>query len=106
MVTDLTNPARTCYITFMRMPEEARPAQVGRTARTTVLGIDPRTTCLEIVAWCVDNLTTEELNYYRAAYDEPPVGQPLSEEWMQLRRMEPRIPDSLVLPQHQARQTA
>ena len=64
------------------LPEPCRPAHVIRHCGITVIAVDPRSTRAQITCWGPDHLTEPEMNTFRDAYDEPPVGQPLTDVWM------------------------
>lgn len=72
----------TCRVQIRFLPEACRPAHVVRHLGITLIAVDPRSTRLEVVAWGVDNLTVEENNDARRSYGEPPVGEPIDDEWM------------------------
>jgi hypothetical protein len=85
------------YLSIRRLPDLCRPAHVVRHAGMTVLLIDDRSSRLEVVQYCCDELTVQELNVLRAAYGEPPVGQSLSPEALEGPcRLD--VPASLRLP--------
>lgn len=75
-------PEPEVYLQVKPLPPACRPAWVVREDGATLLTVDPRSTCAEVVQYSVDALTVEELNAYRAAYGEPPVGEPLSDPWL------------------------
>ena len=86
-----------CRVQFRELPESYRPAVVTRHCGVTLVAIDRRTTCLEIMEWSADNLTQPELDIMRAAHGEPPVGQPVDEKWMHSQPVPQFIPESLAL---------
>lgn len=105
MVVDLHTQPRRYYMLIEQMPERHRPALIVRGPTATLLTVDLRTTRLNIVAWSVDNLTVEEMNAYRAAYGEPPVGGYLSDHWMLPVPINPVVPNELLPPQYRVRES-
>ena len=85
------------YLQFRVLPDSCRPCWLYREDGATLIAIDPRTTKAEAIVWCVDNLTTAELNAYRAAYGLPCVGVPLPEGVMVDEPVDCYIPPALRL---------
>lgn len=94
------------YIELRYLPDACRPAWVVRHDGVTLVAIDRRSTQVEIVAWAVDHLTDSEQNAYRAAYVQPPVGQPLDEGWMTEQPYPMVLPASLIMPMAESDQMA
>lgn len=86
-----------CYLEIRFLPASCRPAWVARHDGATLVAIDPRTTRNELVGWAVTTLTVDEQNAYRAAYDQPGVGNPLDDDWMTDEPFPSDVPRSLVL---------
>lgn len=89
------------YLQIRPLPLSCQPAMVVRWDGATIVAIDPATTCREVAEWAPDNLTVDEMNAYRAAYGEPPVGQPLSDEWQTDEPIPAWVPACLFLPSSQ-----
>ena len=85
------------YAQIKPLPPACQPAWVVREDGATLVTVNPGTTFAQIIAWVVDHLTVDELNAYRAAYGEPPVGQHLSDFWLSDQPMSDWLPDSLSL---------
>lgn len=86
------------YMQFRHLPEDCRPAWLVRHLGVTVLVMDRRTTCVEMVEWVADRLIDEEKNHARRAYDQPDVGLPLEDWWMTDRLVPQVIPEGLRMP--------
>jgi hypothetical protein len=53
---------------------------VVRHLGVTLLAIDPRSSRAEVARWTPENMTIAERDVLRAAYGQPPVGEPLDAE--------------------------
>lgn len=65
------------FASVRQLPERLRPAHITRTDDGTLIALDPRDSRADLALYLLDNLSAEEVNGYRAAWGEPPVGQPL-----------------------------
>lgn len=84
-------------VVVRQLPASYRPAQVRRHEGVTLVAVDPRSTRLDVTAWAVDALTRDELDAFRVAYGQPPVGAPLDDAWMTDEPFPRTVPSSLRL---------
>lgn len=77
--------ATDVVIVLRELPEDLRPCYVGRRPGITVLFTDPRSDRLEALEWVIDHLTVEEREHLRAAYGQPPIGQPIADRLVEGR---------------------
>lgn len=70
------------YMWYTLLPAGA-VCLVSRAPGKTLLALDINATRMQVVEWCVANLTVEEQNAYRAAFDQGPVGTPLADDLME-----------------------
>lgn len=89
--------AAEIYLEYDQLPDVCRPCWVVRDEGATLVTIDPRTTKLEAIQWCVDNLTQVENDAYRAAFAAPPTGQPLPDRYLTSELVVPIVPPPLRL---------
>lgn len=94
MAADLPYKPDHIYVWITELPEAGRPCMVSRSARTTLLAIHPGVSRLSIIDWANTNLSDWELNLYRAAYGQPPVGQPM-QEWIMQGETFPTVPPAI-----------
>lgn len=92
-----TETTAEVYLQFRRLPDSCLPAWVVRSHGMTLVAVDPRSTRADLACWSPDNLTDDEMNAYRSAYGEPPVGQPLGDAWMTNKPFPSDVPAALGL---------
>lgn len=90
------------YLQIRPLAPGARPAVLVRDDGATLIVVDPRTSRQECVDFFVTRLTRGELNAYRAAYRQPPVGRPLPDYWLSDDPLPTNVPASLRLGCEQA----
>lgn len=70
------------FVSIVELADECRPCWIETEDGVTMILMDPRSRRLEIIEWCVDNLSAAEGNTLRAAYGQPPRGQQMSDEFV------------------------
>lgn len=86
------------YLSVEPLDPLCRPAVAARLNGALLLMVDPHTTVPDLVDWVAVYLDVREVNGYRHAFGQPPVGEPL-DDWLYDSTMgELEVPEALRLP--------
>ncbi len=86
------------YLTLRHLPAAKRPCAVARDGDLLLLAVQLGAPRRDVVACLVESLTVDEQNALRAAFGQPPVGQPITDRLLE-GHITFDVPPALRLPQ-------
>lgn len=90
-------PQPQIFVIIESMPPLCRPCHVKRFRGALVLWCEPTAPRVDVALWITDHLSHAERNALRDALGQPPIGQPMTDDFLDGTMATLKVPGEISL---------